>query len=159
MTRGEVAERSGVSRETVRYYERRGMIPEPPRTDGDYRIYDEKYVERIRFIKRAQELGFSLGEIEELLELRVDPDGDCGDVRSRATAKLVDVREKIDDLRRIEAALTSLADACSGEGPTSECPILEAIEDRTAAGEINKRSQGSTSSTVISSEIPWPHHP
>lgn len=132
MTRGEVADRSGVNRETVRYYEQRGLIPEPPRTDGDYRTYDERFVERIRFIKRAQELGFSLKEIKELLALRLDPDGDCGDVRAKATAKLEDVREKIRDLQQIEAVLGRLATACSGEGATSACPILDAMADEAA---------------------------
>ncbi len=127
MTRGEVADRSGVSREAVRYYEQRGLIPDPPRTNGDYRIYDQTYVDRICFIKRAQELGFSLSEIEELLELRLDPDRDCGDVRAKASAKLDDVREKIRDLQRIEDVLERLASTCSGEGPTSACPILEAM--------------------------------
>ena len=110
------------------YYEQRGLIPEPPRTGGDCRIYDESYVERICFIKRAQELGFSLREIDELLELGLDPDRDCGDVRAKATAKLENVREKIRDLQRIEMVLERLAISCSGEGPTSVCPILEAME-------------------------------
>jgi MerR family mercuric resistance operon transcriptional regulator len=128
MTRGEVADRSDVSREAVRYYEQRGLIPEPPRTGGDYRIYDESYVERIRFIKRAQELGFSLREIDVLLELRLDRDRGCGDVRTKATAKLENVREKIRDLQQIEMVLERLAISCSGEGPTSVCPILKAME-------------------------------
>lgn len=132
MTRGEVADRAGVNRETVRYYEQRGLIPEPPRTDGDYRTYTEDYVERIRFIKRAQELGFTLNEIEELLTLRVDPEMDCGAVKQRAEAKIADVEAKIHDLERIRAALASLATACSGHGPTSDCPILEAMQREDA---------------------------
>lgn len=128
MTRGEVADRAGVNRETVRYYEQRGLIPEPPRTDGDYRIYNESYVERIRFIKRAQELGFTLKETKELLTLRVDPDTDCGAVKQRAVAKLADVEAKIHDLKRIRDALASLASSCRGQGPTSDCPILEAMQ-------------------------------
>lgn len=132
MTRGEVADRAGVNRETVRYYEQRGLIPEPPRTDGDYRTYDETYVERIRFIKRAQELGFTLNEIEELLTLRVDPETDCGAVKQRAEAKLADVETKIHDLERIRAALTSLAASCQGRGPTSDCPILDAMQHEDA---------------------------
>lgn len=128
MTRGEVAERAGVNRETVRYYEQRGLIPEPPRTSGDYRTYDASYVERICFIKRAQELGFTLSEIEELLTLRVDPETDCGAVKQRAEAKLADVEAKIRDLERIRVALARLATTCSGQGPTSDCPILEAMQ-------------------------------
>ena len=127
MTRGEVADRADVNRETVRYYERRGLIPEPRRTTGGYRTYDESYVARIRFVKRAQELGFTLDEIEELLALRFDSDGDCGNVRARATEKLDEVREKIGDLQRIEEVLARLAAACPGGGPTSECPILDAM--------------------------------
>lgn len=127
MTRGEVAERAGVNRETVRYYEKRGLIPEPPRSAGDYRTYEHSYVDRIRFIKRAQELGFSLKQIKELLALRLDPESDCGDVRAKATAKLADVREKIGDLQRIEEVLGRLATACRGEGPTDACPILNAL--------------------------------
>ena len=134
MTRGEVADQAGVNRETVRYYEQRGLIPEPPRTRGDYRTYDASYVERIRFIKRAQELGFTLSEIEELLSLRVDPETDCSAVKQRAEAKLADVKAKIRDLKRIRVALTRLATACSGQGPTSDCPILEAMQYDDAFG-------------------------
>lgn len=132
MTRGEVADRADVNRETVRYYEQRGLIPKPRRSDGDYRTYDESYVERIRFIKRAQELGFSLSEIQDLLALQLDPDGACGDVRSKATAKLEDVRDKIRDLQRIESVLGQLSVACSGEGTTGDCPILAALRDDDA---------------------------
>lgn len=132
MTRGEIADRAGVNRETVRYYEQRSLIPKPPRSDGDYRIYTEDYVERIRFIKRAQELGFTLKEIKELLTLRADPERDCGEVKRRAEDKIADVREKIRDLEQIEKALSRLASACGGAGPTSACPILEAMKSETA---------------------------
>lgn len=134
MTRGEVADRAGVNRETVRYYEQRGLIPEPPRSDGDYRTYDASYVERIRFIKRAQELGFSLAEIKDLLTLRLASDGDCGEVRQRATAKLAEVRQKIRDLQQIEAVLGRLATVCRGEGPTSNCPILDTLAGEEVFG-------------------------
>ena len=132
MSRGDLASRAGVSRETVRYYEQRGLIPEPARTTGDYRIYDEGYVERIRFIKRAQQLGFSLNEIGELLAFRLNSDHDCGDVRAKATAKLEDVRERIRDLQRIAVVLGHLATTCRGDGPTSACPILEALNNHDA---------------------------
>lgn len=114
--------------ETVRYYEQRGLIPNPPRTAGGYRTYGEEYVERIRFIKRAQELGFTLEEIKELLALRVDPNTDRSEVKHRAEAKLVDIVVKIRDLARMKHALMSLVATCNGCGPTSECPILEAME-------------------------------
>lgn len=132
MTRGQVAERAGVGRETVRYYEQRGLIPEPPRSEGDYRVYTEADVGRIRFVKRAQELGFTLKEIRGLLALRLEAAGDCSDVRRHALAKLTDVEEKMRDLERIRTVLLRLAEACHGKGPASECPILEAIDEAGA---------------------------
>lgn len=129
MKRGEVARRSGVNSETVRYYEQRGLIPKPPRTASGYREYTEDYVERIRFIKRAQELGFTLEEIKELLALRLDPNTDRGEVRQHAEAKLVDIEEKILDSERMKHALMSLVATCNDCGPTNECPILEAMEN------------------------------
>lgn len=128
MTRGEVAEAADVTAETVRYYERRKLIPKPPRTTGGYRAYSGDYVERIRFIKRAQELGFTLNEIEELLALRIEADADCGEIRHRARVKIADVKEKIRDLVRIQSVLEDLAAACPGKGPTTDCPILEAMK-------------------------------
>ena len=128
MTRAIVARRTGVNIETVRYYEQRELIPKPARSAAGYRVYSEDYVERIRFIKRAQELGFTLKEIVELLSLRIDPDTDRGEVKQRAEAKLADIEGKIRDLERMKQALTMLATACSGCGPTSECPILEGMQ-------------------------------
>ncbi len=129
MTRGEIAEHTGVGRETLRYYEERGLIPDPPRSSAGYRLYDESYASRIRFIGRAQELGFTLEEIKELLELRVDPETTCHAIKTRAENKIEDVETKIRDLQRIRQALVHLADTCSGEGPTSDCPILDAMQD------------------------------
>jgi Cu(I)-responsive transcriptional regulator len=137
MTRGEVAERAGVGSETVRFYEQRGLIPPPPRTSSGYRCYDQAYVDRLRFVKRAQDLGFTLEEIKELLALRVRPDADSGAVRRRAQEKLADVEAKIRDLERIRAVLGHLVAACSGHGPTSECPILEALGSETAFERVN----------------------
>ena len=108
------------------------MIPKTPRSASGYRKYTEDYVERIRFIKRAQELGFTLEEIKELLSLRIDPDTDRGEVKQRAEAKLFDIEGKIRDLERMKHALTTLATACSGCGPTSECPILEGMQSEEA---------------------------
>jgi len=125
---GQLAKRARVNVETVRYYERRGLIPEPPRRESGYRQYPEDAVARILFIKRAQELGFSLKEILELLSLRVDPDTTCRDVKRRAENKIADIEEKIETLRTMKNALTKLRDQCKGKGPTSECPILEALE-------------------------------
>lgn len=132
MTRSEVAERAGVGRETVRYYEERSLIPEPRRSSAGYRLYDESYVRRIRFIGRAQELGFTLKEIDGLLTLRVEPDTTCGAVKAQTETKITEVEEKIRDLRRIRNALAKLAEACTGgSGPTSDCPILEAMENES----------------------------
>ena len=129
MTRGEVAEKVGVNPETLRYYERRGLIPKPPRSDGGFRLYDESYVDRLRFIRRGKDLGFTLAEVKGLLDLRVDEEATCQDVKARAEDKLDEVTEKIRSLKQIRDALARLADACEREGgPTSECPILVAME-------------------------------
>ena len=130
LTIGELAKRSGVGLETVRFYERKGLIEDPPRTGSGYRQYPEDVVARIQFIKRCKELGFSLKEISELLSLRVDPDTTCADVRRQTELKLAYVEEKIRALRRIKAALDKLVASCSGRGPTSECPIMEALESQ-----------------------------
>lgn len=128
LTIGKLANGAQVNRETIRYYERRGLIPKPPRRASGYRQYSREDVERVRFIKRAQELGFSLKEISELLALRVNPDTTCADVKQRAEAKIAITEEKIGELQRIKRALLKLAASCSGQGPTSECPILEALD-------------------------------
>ncbi|WP_298433547.1 MerR family DNA-binding protein [Geobacter sp.] len=129
MTIGQVAKRAEVNIETIRYYERQGLIPSPPRRESGYRQYSGGTVERVRFIKRAQELGFSLKEIAELLSLRVAPDISCSEVKRRAEAKITDIEEKIRTLQKMKEALARLASTCSGRGPTSECPILEALEN------------------------------
>ncbi len=127
---GQVAKRSGIGIETFRFYERKGLVEEPPRTDSGYRQYPEDVVARIRFIRRAKELGFKLSEISELLSLRVDPDTTCADVRKQTELKIADVEEKIRALRKIKTALKKLAASCVGTGPASECPILEALDSQ-----------------------------
>ncbi len=127
LTIGQLAKEAQVNVETVRYYERRGLLPEPPRRESGYRLYSPSDIVRLQFIKRAQELGFSLKEILELFALRVHPQTTCGDVKRRAEAKIADIEEKIHALQEIKAALTKLVSLCSGSGPTSECPILEAL--------------------------------
>jgi MerR family copper efflux transcriptional regulator len=129
LTIGQVADRAGVGIETVRFYEREGLLEEPARKDSGYRQYPEDVVSRLHFIRRAKELGFALKEIKELLALRVDPTTTCAEVRSKAEAKIADVEAKIQSLKKILRALTKLAKTCRGRGPISECPILEAIED------------------------------
>ncbi len=139
LTIGQVAKRSGIGLETVRFYERTGLVEEPPRTDSDYRQYPEGVVARIRVIRRAKELGFKLSEISELLWLRVDPDTRCADVRQQTELKIADVEEKIRALQRIKTALKKLAASCVGTGPTSEGPILEALDSQDE-GLVRKES-------------------
>ena len=125
---GEVARAGGVNLETIRYYERRGLLPKPPRTPAGYRTFGADAVRRLRFIKHAQELGFSLKEIKELLALRVDARTSCADVRKRAEAKIADIDQKLRALRAMKRALVRLTAACVGRGPVSACPILESLD-------------------------------
>ena len=130
LTIGEVAKAAEVGIETVRFYEREGLIAEPPRRQSGYRQYPPDTVRRLRFIRRAKDLGFTLKEIRELLDLRVDPTRSCADVRTLAKAKMVDIEAKMLDLARIQAALTELVRTCRGKGPTSACPILDAVDEQ-----------------------------
>ena len=134
LTIGQLAKEAQVNVETVRYYERRGLMPEPPRRESGYRQYPLDSVARIRFIKRAQELGFSLKEISELLSLRIDPDTTCGDIKRKAELKVEDIERKIRTLQSMKRALTKLVSSCRGRGPTSECPILEMLGSKRLDG-------------------------
>lgn len=128
LTIGAVAKRAGVNTETMRYYERRGLIPRPPRSCSNYRLYPPDTVQRLRFIKRTQQLGFTLKEIKVLLALRVDRHAKSRDVRSHFIAKIEDIGAKIRSLREMEQALSKLACTCSGEGEISECSILDVLD-------------------------------
>ncbi|TET43841.1 heavy metal-responsive transcriptional regulator [candidate division TA06 bacterium] len=128
LTIGQLAKRAHVNIETVRYYERRGLMPEPTRRESGYRQYSQDDVARLQFIKRAKELGFSLEEISELFSLRVDPHTTCGDVKMHAEAKIADIEERIKTLQKMKKALVKLAVTCTGRGPVTECPILEALD-------------------------------
>lgn len=125
---------AGVPKETVRYYERRGLMPEPRRGPSGYRRYDQAAVARMQFIKRAQDLGFSLHEIEQLLAVRSTPDADAMRVKALVERKLDELTAKIRALRRQEEELTRLVAACDGQGPAEECPILIGIQ-QTAPSE------------------------
>jgi MerR family copper efflux transcriptional regulator len=127
LTIGRVAQLASVGVETIRFYEREGLITVPPRAAFGYRHYPLDTVARLRFIKRAKELGFSLKEVKELLSLRVSPEVTCEDVRARAEAKIADIEDKIRQLQRMRRALVRLAETCQGSGPVSECPILESL--------------------------------
>jgi MerR family copper efflux transcriptional regulator len=130
MTIGKVAKGAAVGVETVRFYEREGLIEKPPRRDSGYRAYPADTVDRVRFIKRAKELGFSLKEIKELMALRIAPGATCGQIKKRAEAKIENIEDKISSLQRMKQALRKLTAACGGKGAVSECPILDALEDR-----------------------------
>jgi len=128
LTIGQVAKQAGIGLETVRFYEREGLIDKPPRTEAGYRQYPNIAVKRIRFIKRAKDLGFSLKEISELLSLRVSPNKTCRNVKGQTQTKISEIENKILALQRMKRALKKLESACSGKGPTSECPILDHLE-------------------------------
>ena len=125
---GEVAARAGVNVETLRYYERRGLLAEPARRPSGYRSYDERSVRVVRFIKRAQELGFTLADIEELLRLAEGGSASCHEVRALANAKVVDLEGRIATLEAMRRSLLSLVRTCNRRGDSRECPLLEAIE-------------------------------
>jgi len=133
LTIGELARACGTSPDTIRYYERERLLPRPQRAPSRYRLYEPPAVARLRFIRQAKRLGFSLEEVRELLALRIDRTKTCADVRLRARAKIIEIEARIDDLARMKAALDRLAATCSGSGPTSECPILDALETGSAA--------------------------
>jgi MerR family mercuric resistance operon transcriptional regulator len=128
MTIGQLAKTARVGIETIRFYERQGLIQEPPRKESGFRQYPDEVVARLRFVHRAKELGFSLKEIKELLALRVDPDTNCADVKSRAEAKVADIEDKIETLQKMKLALVKLTRSCRSQGPISECPILAALD-------------------------------
>ncbi len=128
MTIGRLADAVGVGVETVRFYERRGLIQQPPKPNGTgFRVYPEETEHRIRFIRQGQELGFSLREIQELLSLRADPSANSADVHKRATAKLAEVNRKMMELERIRAALEVLILACPGDGALRQGSIMDAL--------------------------------
>jgi len=129
LTIGEVARAAQVGVETIRFYEREGLIAEPPRRESGYRQYPPDAIRRVRFIRRAKELGFTLKEIGELLSLRVDPGRTCADVRAVARAKIRGIQEKISELSRIKDVLGRLERTCRGKGPTSACPILDMLDE------------------------------
>ena len=132
LTIGEVAAQARVQIETIRYYERRGLVARPPRSVSNYRRYPQDTVRRVQFIKRAQELGFSLKDIKALLSLRAAPEAECGEIRAHAEAKIKAIDAKIDSLMAMKSALSTLVVACSGQGPVTECPILESLETKEA---------------------------
>jgi MerR family copper efflux transcriptional regulator len=128
LTIGHLAREAGINLETVRYYERRGLLPKPPRSASGYRLFPTDAARRLRFIRRAQELGFSLKEIRELLSLRVSRTTTSRDIRARAEAKIADIDAKIRSLESMKKTLRKLTNVCEGCVPVAECPILESLD-------------------------------
>ena len=127
---GQVARQAGVGVETVRFYERQGLLAEPARRASGYRQYDAEAVAVLRFIRRAKELGFTLREIKGLLGLRLDASATRAEVRQQARAKVADIEARVADLQRMRDVLLNLIRKCHGDGAASGCPILEALQGK-----------------------------
>jgi MerR family transcriptional regulator, copper efflux regulator len=125
---GQVAQKTGLGIETIRFYERKGLINEPSRKQSGYRQYAQEHILQLLFIQQAKELGFSLNEIGELLSLRSDEKSECKDIKQLAGIKLDDIDSKIKMLQRMRRSLKKLVDQCPGQGPLSDCPILDALD-------------------------------
>lgn len=130
-----VASAAEVNIQTIRYYERRGLFPAARRTPAGYRQYGDDAVVRLRFIKHAQELGFSLKEIQELLALRVHHGSACGAVKRKTVAKIELVERRVRELQKLRRTLERLAVACEARQPTGDCPILQALENTHAVAD------------------------
>jgi MerR family mercuric resistance operon transcriptional regulator len=126
---GEIAKKCYVNKETLRYYERVGLIPEPTRTNTGYRMYSEETVNRLKFIKRMQDLGFSLAEIDKLLGVVDKDDNRCLDMYDFVIQKTEEVQKKISDLKKIEQMLINLKESCPDDKSLHECPIIETLMD------------------------------
>lgn len=131
---GELARKADVAVDTVRYYERRGLIAPPNRRPSGYRDYGTADVERLRFIRRGKALGFTLDEVGELLRLAAADDADRGPVKVLARRRLDEVEAQIRALQEVRATLARLVDACSGHGPVAGCPIVERVLGDDAGG-------------------------
>lgn len=128
LTIGQLAKATGMGIDAIRFYEKEGLVPPPPRRASGYREYSHETVARIRFVSRAKELGFSLREIRELLALRQDSKRQCRDVELRAEGKLADIETKMKDLARIRNALKKLKKNCGESLPLDRCPIIASFE-------------------------------
>jgi Hg(II)-responsive transcriptional regulator len=138
LTIGELAKQSHVHVETVRYYERRGLIPKPARTVSNYRMYSTDHLLRVKFIKQAQGLGFTLKEIKRLLALRAAPRAKCADVQNYAVQKIGDIQDRIRSLQRMRSSLEKLLRECSGDLPATACPILESLESENPKDSLTR---------------------
>jgi len=129
LTISELAKNAGVNIETIRYYERLGLISEPPRTESGYRIFPPEVIQRIRFIKRSQDLGFTLSEIKKLLSMTESESSGCREVRLFASQKIKEIEFKIRDLQSIKSVLQDLSSRCPDQGPVHSCPIVERLSE------------------------------
>ena len=128
MTIGQVAKLAGVGVETIRFYEREGLLNKPKRRQSGYRVFTPEVVGRIRFIKKAKQLGFSLREIRDLLFLRVDGRATPADLKRRVDAKISEIDERLNDLKRMRGGLVRLSKICTGKGPIGDSPLLDLLE-------------------------------
>ena len=133
LTVGKLARAAHVGVETIRFYERRGLVEPADRLPSGYRVYSETAVSRIGFIRKAQQLGFTLNEIGQLIDLETDAQANCGVVRSRAMEKIAAVERKISDLQRMKNALETLASSCDGDKPMKECRLMECLADSSCS--------------------------
>lgn len=138
LTAGMVARRAGVGVETVRFYEKNGLLEEPARRVSGYREYDEQTVNRLRFIQRAKDIGFTLSEIKDLLSLRSSSDQPCDHMRERAEAKIREIKEKVALLLRMKQVLGRLVSSCGKQEDSNGCPILEALDGITTTDRRNE---------------------
>jgi MerR family mercuric resistance operon transcriptional regulator len=125
---GQVAKQTGVTVETIRFYEKQNLITTPQRTESGYRQYPLDTIKRVRFIQHAKDVGFTLKEVTELLALRRKPNASCTEIKLRTLQQIEEVDQKISDLKKIREALGRMVMKCSGHGALSECPILEELE-------------------------------
>jgi len=128
LTIGQIAKRTGLTVETVRFYEKKGLILAPERSESGYRQYSSDTLKRLYFILRAKEVGFTLNDIAELLDIRRKPGSTCSDIKLRALEKMEDIEKKVTDLQKIHDSLSQLVLRCSGTGKLSDCPILESLD-------------------------------
>lgn len=146
LTIGEVARRAEVNVETIRFYEREGLIDQPARPARGFRHYRADAVERVRFIRKAKALGFTLEEIQQLLSLRATSGAKCEAVRQRALTKVEQIEQKLRDLRRLKAAVVRLAESCHGECEVDECSILASLSAHSASA--HRRKEGAEPLTL-----------
>ncbi len=138
MTIGQVAKRASVGVETIRFYERQGLIVQPPRRNSGFRYYSTNDVVRVRFIQKGKDLGFSLKEVAELLALEGNPKATCGDVKQRAEDKITTIEARVRDLQKMKRSLVRLTTACSGGGAIEDCPILDCFEAGPTSTRLSK---------------------